>query len=95
MIMPIKNTTDITTVWLGEIGTDKLKKLGDIKEATLTPDDNDEIRFGDDRILTTSEPITIPVTILNKDGLKAFSIFALTGNDLYLKFPKKLRRRRR
>lgn len=30
-----------------------------------------------------------------KDRLKAFCIFALTGNDLYLRFPKKLRRRRR
>lgn len=27
--------------------------------------------------------------------LKAFRIFTLTGNDLYLRFPKKLRRRRR
>lgn len=95
MIMPLKNSIDITTAWLEEISTGKLMKMGEIKEISLTPDENDEIRLSDDRVLISSEPVTIPVKILNKDQLKAFSIFALTGNDLYLRFPKKLRRRRR
>lgn len=93
--MPLENSIDITTAWLEEIGTGRRVKMEGLKEVTLTPDENNEIRFSDDRALITSEPITIPVTILNKDRLKAFSIFVLTGNDLYLRFPKKLRRRRR
>lgn len=91
MITPI----DISTAWLEEIGTGRRVKMGGLKEVTLTPDENDEIRLSDDRVLITSEPLTIQATILNKDRLKAFSIFVLTGNDLYLRFPKKLRRRRR
>ena len=97
MIMPLENSIDnITTAWLEEIGTGRRAKMGEIKEILLTPNENNEIRLSDDRVLISSEPITItiPLTILNKDHLKAFSIFALTGNDLYLRFPKKLRRRR-
>lgn len=89
MITPLKNSIDIHSAWLEEIGTGRRMKMGEIKEISITPDEND------DRVLMSSEPVTIPVTILNKDRLKAFWIFALTGNDLYLRFPKKLRRRRR
>ena len=89
MITPLKNSIDIHLAWLEEIGTGRRMKMGEIKEISITPDEND------DRVLMSSEPVTIPVTILNKDRLKAFWIFALTGNDLYLRFPKKLRRRRR
>lgn len=95
MIMPLESSIDITTAWLEEISTGRRVKMGEIKEISLTPDENDDIRLSDDRVLISSEPVTIPVTILNKDRLKAFCIFALTGNDLYLRFPKKLRRRRR
>ena len=93
--MPPKNSIDITSVWLEEIGTGRRVKMEGMKEVTITPDENSEIRLSDDRVLVSSEPLTIPVTIINKDHLKAFYIFALTGNDLYLRFPKKLRRRRR
>jgi hypothetical protein len=93
--MPIKNTSDITTAWLEEIGTGRRVKMEGLKEVTITPDENNEIRLSDDRILISSEPLTIPLTLLNKDHFKAFVIFTLTGNDLYLRFPKKLRRRRR
>lgn len=92
--MPIKNSIDMCSAWLEEIGTGRRMKMGEIKEISITPNENDEIRLSDDRVLISSEPITIPVTILNKDRLKAFSIFALTGNDLYLRFPKKLRRKK-
>ncbi len=91
MIMPLETSIDIATAWLEEISTGRQVKLGEIKEISLTQNENDEIRLSGDRVLISSEP----VTILNKDRLKAFSIFALTGNDLYLRFPKKLRRRRR
>ncbi|MCR4687702.1 MAG: hypothetical protein K5659_09035 [Lachnospiraceae bacterium] len=89
--MPLETSIDIATAWLEEISTGRQVKLGEIKEISLTQNENDEIRLSGDRVLISSEP----VTILNKDRLKAFSIFALTGNDLYLRFPKKLRRRRR
>jgi len=95
MIMPLKDSIDMCSAWLEEIGTGRCVKMGEIKEISITPDENDEICLSDDRVLISSEPVTIPVTILNKGRLKAFCIFALTGNDLYLRFPKKLRRRRR
>lgn len=40
----------------------------------------------------SSEPIEFTAKI--KSNLRAFYIFFKTGNDLYLRFPKKLRRRR-
>ena len=96
--MPPKNLFDISTamVWLEEISTGRRVKMEGLKEVCeLYPNENDEIRLSDDRVLISSEPITIQATILNKDQLKAFYIYVLTGNDLYLRFPKKLRRRRR
>ena len=74
--------------------TGKTYKLGKANEITLTPDENNEIRLSVDRVLTSPEPLTIQA-VTDKTRLKAFAIFALTGNDLYLRFPKKLRRRKR
>ena len=93
MIMPLENSIDFIVPWFEEMGTSKLLKMGELKG--VTPNENAEISVGDDRVLITSEPITIQATTLNKDRLKAFLIFVSTGNDLYLRFPKKLRRRRR
>ena len=39
------------------------------------------------------EPIEFTAKITS--NLRAFAIFVKTGNDLYLRFPKKLRRKRR
>lgn len=74
--------------------TGKTYKLGKATEITLTPDEDNEIRLSVDRALISPEPLTIQA-VADGARLKAFAIFALTGNDLYLRFPKKLRRRRR
>ncbi len=46
--MPPKNSIGIMSAWLEEIGTGRRVKVEGLKEVTLTPDENDEIRLSDD-----------------------------------------------
>lgn len=82
-------------VFIGSINDGTYHKLGKVESIEMQPNEKGEIRLSDDRVLITREPLTFSCTILNKSGLSAFAIFALTGNDLYLKFPKKLRRKKK
>lgn len=93
--MPIKFGQPLCDVFISSIDDDTYHKFGKVKSIELQPNEKGEIRLSDDRALITSEPLTLSFTVLNKNGLRAFTIFALTGNDLYLRFPKKLRRKRR
>ena len=66
------------------------KPLGYISDAEISVDDD---RYSKEYLAYfSSEPIEFTGKI--KGNLKAFTIFIMTGNDLYLRFPKKLRRRR-
>ena len=88
--MPIKmDLSDIRMAVLDENGEYKnIALLGHIDEVDLTPENVDETK----RYIRTGEPMEFTATLRNPDG---FRIWLLTGNDLYMKFPKKLRRRRR
>lgn len=88
--MPIKmDLSDIRMAVLDENGEYKnIALLGHIDEVDLAPKNVDET----ERYIRTCEPMEFTATLRNPEG---FRIWLLTGNDLYMKFPKKLRRRRR
>ncbi len=92
--MPIKLGQPLGDVFISSIGDDTYHKLGKVESMEFQPNEKGEIRLSDDTALISSEPLTFSCTVLNKNGLLAFTIFALTGNDLYLRFPKKLRRKK-
>lgn len=80
-------------ILIADMSTGKTYKLGKVDEVTLTSNEDNEIKLSDDRALISTEPITIQA-VMDRTRLKAFEIFVLTGNDLYLRFPKKLRRKK-
>ena len=65
------------------------KPLGEIEECELTvsADESDHKSYC---LLEKSMELTATIS----SNIRALWIFVTTGNDLYLKFPKKLRRRR-
>ena len=67
------------------------KPLGHMSNVELSADND---RYSREYLAYFSSE-TIEFTGEIKGNLKAFTIFIMTGNDLYLRFPKKLRRRRR
>lgn len=93
--MQIKLGQSLGDVFIKSIDDDTYHKFCKVESIELQPNEKGEIRLSDDRVLITGEPLTLSCPILNKNGLLAFTIFALTGNDLYLRFPKKLRRKKR
>ena len=93
--MPIKLGQPLGDVFISSINDGTYHKLGKVESIELQPNEKDEIWLSEDTALISREPLTFSCRVLNKNGLRAFAIFALTGNDLYLKFPKKLRRKKR
>ena len=90
--MPIK-IGEIENAQLYVMQDGEYKPLGYISEVELTsepvnPTPNQEY-------LAYFSPGTIEFTVKITSNLRAWVIFIETGNDLYLRFPKKLRRRRR
>lgn len=67
--------------------------LRHISEAELTADPVNPTPEQEYYAYFSSEPIEFTAKITS--NLRAFAIFVKTGNDLYLRFPKKLRRRQR
>lgn len=76
------------------------QKLGSVEETMIDTiedgqEDSTDISFA--RVLHSyyhPKTFTISGTIKNTAKFKAFCIYAVSGNDLYLRFPKKLRRKR-
>lgn len=69
------------------------KPLGHISEVELTSEPVNPTP--DQEYLAYFSPGSIEFTAKTTSNLRAFAIFITTGNDLYLRFPKKLRRRKR
>lgn len=67
------------------------KPLGHISEVVLTAEPDTESE--ECKRYFSASPIEF--TFKSTVNMKALYIFFITGNDLYIKFPKKLRRRRR
>ena len=65
------------------------KPLNHISEVELTDPTPEQEYYA----YFSPEPIEFTAKITS--NLRAFAIFIMTGNDLYLRFPKKLRRRKR
>lgn len=88
--MPIKmDLSSIRMAVLDENGEYKnINLISHIDEVDLTPDSIDNTK----RYIRTTEPMEFTATLRNPEG---FRVWLLTGNDLYMRFPKKLRRRRR
>ena len=90
--MPIK-FGEIDNAQLFVMQDDEYKPLGHISEVELTSEPVNPTPNQEYLAYFSSEPIEFTVKITS--NLRAFAIFITTGNDLYLRFPKKLRRRRR
>lgn len=89
--MPMKmDLSDIRIAVLDENGEYKdLDRLDHIEEVDLTPENVGDIK---PYARMSHGPLEFTATIRNPEG---FRIWLLTGNDLYMRFPKKLRRRKR
>lgn len=92
--MPIVFGKPLDDVFIKGVDDDTYRKLGKVESIELQPNEKGEVWLSDDSALISTEPLTFSFRVLNKNGLLAFTIFALTGNDLYLRFPKKLRRKK-
>ncbi|SFU57360.1 hypothetical protein [Butyrivibrio sp. INlla21] len=68
------------------------QKLGNCEVIALTSVEEPKESIGSKYF--ASDSITIPCKIKNITNFKAFCIYMVSGNDLYLRFPKKLRRKR-
>ncbi len=64
--------------------------LGHISDVELTSDTDNAEQSELIKRLYSTEPIEIKCTFKNADGV---SYFLKKGNDLYMRFPKKLRRK--
>lgn len=85
-------------------------KFGEIENAQFFVEDNGEYKplvhiseveltAGEDAKYSEEfahcfSSVSIELTVKTASNLRAFMIFITTGNDLYLRFPKKLRRKR-
>ena len=90
--MPIK-FGEIDNAQLYVMQDGEYKSLGNISECDLSIEPVDPIHEEEYKSFFNSETIELEGKLLCNP--KAFYIFITTGNDLYLRFPKKLRRRRR
>ena len=84
------------TVYIHDIlGTREMMPLGSISEAELTTETDKDDKELADRYLSAA-PISGSLTFTPSSMRKfdAFAYFAWTGNDLYLRFPKKMKRSR-
>ena len=90
--MPIKSGK-IESAQLFVMQDGEYKPLGHVSEVELTSEPVNPTP--DQEYLAYFSPGTIEFTAKITSNLRAWVIFIETGNDLYLRFPKKLRRRRR
>lgn len=89
--MPIK-FGEIDNAQLYVMQDGEYKPLGHISECSLSVEPKNPTPEEEYRSFFSSEPIELEFKI--SWNPKAFYIFITTGNDLYLRFPKKLRRKR-
>ena len=89
--MPIK-FREIDNAQLFVIQDGEYKPLGHISEVELTSEPVNPVPEQEYCAYFSSEPIDFTAKMTS--NLRAFYIFIRTGNDLYLRFPKKLRRKR-
>lgn len=68
------------------------KPLGSISECDFSIEPNNPAL--EQEYLAYFSPGPIELTAKTTNNLRAFAIFITTGNDLYLRFPKKLKRRK-
>ena len=90
--MPIK-FGEIDNAQLYVMQDGEYKPLGHISEVELTSEPVNPTP--DQEYHAFFSPGPIELTAKTTSNLRAFAIFITTGNDLYLRFPKKLRRRKR
>lgn len=90
--MPIK-FGEIDNAQLYVMQDGEYKPVGHISEVELNSEPVDPTP--NQKYLTYFSPGPIELTAKIQNNLRAFAIFITTGNDLYLRFPKKLRRRKR
>ena len=89
--MPIKwGKIDNAQLYVRQDG--EYKPLGHISEVELTSEPVNPTP--DQEYLAYFSPEPIEFTAKITSNLRAFAIFITTGNDLYLRFPKKLRRKK-
>lgn len=69
------------------------KPLGNISECDISIEPNNPTPEEEHYAYFSQDPIEF--TVKTTSNLRAFMIFVTTGNDLYLRFPKKLRRKHR
>lgn len=85
--MPIKTEKgELQCFYMTDDG--EYKPIGHISEDDLILSENDSMPF-----YINMSPMEFSAEV--KGNMEAFFIFLSTGNDLYLRFPKKLRRRRK
>lgn len=89
--MPIK-FGEIDNAQLYVMQDGEYKPLGHISEVELTSEPVNPTPDQEYHAYFSPEPIELEGKILCNP--KAFYIFITTGNDLYLRFPKKLRRKK-
>lgn len=89
--MPIK-FGEIQDAQLFVEDNEKYKPLGHLSEVELTVDEDAKCS---EKYAHYFSSAPIEFTVKTTSDFRAFVIFATTGNDLYLRFPKKLRRKRR
>ena len=88
--MPIK-FGEIENAQLFVEDNGEYKPLGYISEVELTAEEDAKCS---ERFAHYFSSAPIELTGKTTSNLRAFIIFATTGNDLYLRFPKKLRRKK-
>lgn len=89
--MPIK-FGEIDNAQLYVMQDGEYKSLGHISEVELTASPVNPTPEQEYCAYFSSEPIEFTAKMTS--NLRAFAIFIMTGNDLYLRFPKKLRRKK-
>ena len=87
--MPIKFGKIDSQLFIEDNG--EYKPLGYVSDVELPAETNK----CSDEYLTYFKPDPIEIEAKITSNIRAWVIFIKTGNDLYLKFPKKLRRRKR
>ena len=90
--MPIK-LGKIESAQLFVMQDGEYKPLGHISEVELTSEPVNPTPDQEYHAYFSPEPIEFTAKITS--NFRAWVIFVTTGNDLYLRFPKKLRRRKR